>query len=371
LAAGPVQAVWLLASGQTRFVAGGRIEVQVVGSGAEGGLQMPERLTAQLAVGERNLQIELKAEPGPAPTAGAARGYSAVLPVDIEGLATLSLTAPASTRLLIEIARPSVPEFQDALARMRGAEEQPQPTSGKPKAEPALASHEPMYFLVGTRGNTTARFQISFKYRVFDPDGPIAEFLPPLAGLRFAYTQNSIWDLGENSKPFRDTSYRPSFFYQWGTFEAQNLPQSYSVQAGFEHESNGKDGDRSRSVNTLFLRPMWRVELSERLHFAAIPKLWGYLDKSDNPDIQRYRGYADLHLRFGDDNNWLATTNLRHGTGGFGSAQIDLSYRLKRSLFADAGGFLHFQYFNGYGESLLDYNVRRRPQFRIGFSIVR
>ena len=54
-----------------------------------------------------------------------------------------------------------------------------------------------------------------------------------------------------------------------------------------------------------------------------------------------------------------------------GSAQLDLSYRLKRMLFSDAGGFLHFQYFNGYGESLLDYNQRRRPQFRVGVSIVR
>ncbi|MFZ5510482.1 MAG: phospholipase A, partial [Pseudomonadota bacterium] len=33
--------------------------------------------------------------------------------------------------------------------------------------------------------------------------------------------------------------------------------------------------------------------------------------------------------------------------------------------------YLHFQYFNGYGESFLDYNLKRRSQFRIGFSIVR
>ncbi|MBI4756898.1 MAG: phospholipase A [Betaproteobacteria bacterium] len=52
-------------------------------------------------------------------------------------------------------------------------------------------------------------------------------------------------------------------------------------------------------------------------------------------------------------------------------AQADLSYRLKRSLFSDVGGFFHIQYFTGYGESLLDYDQRRHPQLRFGFSVVR
>ena len=33
-------------------------------------------------------------------------------------------------------------------------------------------------------------------------------------------------------------------------------------------------------------------------------------------------------------------------------------------------GYLHVQFFTGYGESLLDYNVRNKSQLRIGFAIV-
>jgi outer membrane phospholipase A len=33
-------------------------------------------------------------------------------------------------------------------------------------------------------------------------------------------------------------------------------------------------------------------------------------------------------------------------------------------------GYLHAQFFTGYGESLLDYNQRNKSQLRIGFAIV-
>ncbi len=101
------------------------------------------------------------------------------------------------------------------------------------------------------------------------------------------------------------------------------------------------------------------------------PKVYAYLERDDNPDIGRYRGHVDLNLRFGKRDGWLFSTILRKGSGPGESVQLDASYPIRRPFFANAGGYVHFQYFNGYGETLLDYNVRRRPQFRIGFSIVR
>jgi outer membrane phospholipase A len=32
--------------------------------------------------------------------------------------------------------------------------------------------------------------------------------------------------------------------------------------------------------------------------------------------------------------------------------------------------YLHVQFFAGYGESILEYNVRRKSQLRFGFAIV-
>lgn len=65
-----------------------------------------------------------------------------------------------------------------------------------------------MYFVIGSRA--TARFQLSFKYRLFDPDSWPVEKFAPLSGPHFGYTQTSLRDLGANSAPFHDTSYRPA-----------------------------------------------------------------------------------------------------------------------------------------------------------------
>ena len=95
----------------------------------------------------------------------------------------------------------------DMLRQLTGAEDT--------AVEPPLSENEPIYFSVGTRGDTTARFQLSFKYRLFDRQFGWGRNWPWLAGLHFAYTQTSIWNLSETSKPFTDTSYRPSLFWQW------------------------------------------------------------------------------------------------------------------------------------------------------------
>ncbi|MGC8000947.1 phospholipase A, partial [Salmonella enterica] len=71
-----------------------------------------------------------------------------------------------------------------------------------------LSFNEPMYFTVGhNNGDTNARFQLSFKFRVFVPDDPRSRGL--LDNLYLGYTQFSLWDLSAPSAPFRDTSYRP------------------------------------------------------------------------------------------------------------------------------------------------------------------
>jgi outer membrane phospholipase A len=92
-----------------------------------------------------------------------------------------------------------------------------------------------------------ARFQLSFKYRLFDQSAGLGQDRPWLSGLYFGYTQNSLWDL---CKPFRDTSYRPSLFRKWE--RADDKTWIAAARFGAEHESNGKDGDRSHSINMLF-----------------------------------------------------------------------------------------------------------------------
>ncbi|MEO8719110.1 MAG: hypothetical protein ABI423_12915, partial [Burkholderiales bacterium] len=60
--------------------------------------------------------------------------------------------------------------------------------------EPPLTENEPVYFVAGTRGGGSARFQLSFKYRLFDRTLGWGKDAPWLAGFYFGYTQTSVWN---------------------------------------------------------------------------------------------------------------------------------------------------------------------------------
>lgn len=360
---------WLIATPEESARAGAPILLDVVKPAARA--EWPASLRLRIYTTSGDSELELTAVGTDAP-AGQRRPYRGVLPGHLSGLVRANLADAPSNRLALLV---TAADAIDAMATPLEAEDRPaakprQTNSPlRPADEPALSANEPMYFVLGGSGGTTARFQLSFKYRLFDPESLPVEWFGPLSGLHFGYTQTSLWDLGEDSAPFRDTSYRPSFFWQGVTSGGALMPDL--LRGGFEHESNGKDGADSRSLNILFAQPVWRADFADGRTLVFAPRLYGYLDKDDNPDIHRYRGYADWLLRYGREDGWLLSTQLRRGTAGRGSAQIDLSYPLRRPLFTRAGGFLHVQLFKGYGESLLDYNVDRDWQARVGFSIVR
>jgi phospholipase A1 len=363
---GAAQADWLLSSTDPRVISGRPFTVSVVSdeAAAQG---MPDALEAELESGRRSRSLRLTAV-APASAGGMRRDYAAEWPEDLVGAATLVLPGRSSSRLLMVADNKAWAPGEDPVARMAGA---PYGTTETPQGS-ALTFHEPMYFLLGANGGANARFQLSFKYRMFDRESVVARTLPVIGGLYFGYTQTSLWDLADRSAPFRDTSYRPSLFYQWDVPQRPGDDDRWMLQAGFEHESNGKDGERSRSVNTAFGRLEWRTPVGDDGHYlGVIPKLWAYLDKGDNPEIQRYRGFGELALRYGRDDGWVQQLALRRGNGGRGSTQLDISHPLGTRILSDTGAFLHFQYFDGYGETLLDYRKSRHPQLRVGVSIVR
>lgn len=233
----------------------------------------------------------------------------------------------------------------------------------------AFSPYEPNYFSIGSRGTTNARFQVSMKFRLFNPNTKT----PFLEKLYLSYSQTSIWNLSATSKPFYDSSYRPSLFFLDDTISQWPFAGSrLGFQAGLEHESNGKDGAESRSINIAFARPAFTLPLTGAYFVSYSPRVYGYLDRDDNPDIAEYRGYADHVLRVGETDGWQFASTLRNGTrSGVYSYLLDVSYPLRRPTLGNLGGYLHVQYFNGYGESLLDYNRRFAPQLRIGLMITR
>jgi outer membrane phospholipase A len=343
---------WIIASPDGRASAGQRFELVVI---APQGEEPPEELSLRLISKAEDRIISLTAVGVPS---GAQRIYAADMPSDLTGVVALELVGRSSSVLSLAVTAKPDP---DALRALTGA-------YGDAAVEPPLSENDPMYFVVGAREGWNARFQLSFKYRLFDQASGFGRDQPWLAGLYFAYTQNSLWDLESASKPFNNTSYRPSLFWRWQRSDDKTWIDG--VRAGFEHESNGEEGAASRSINILFLRPEWRWELRGGDSFSFTPKIYGYLDKEDNPDIQKYRGYVDWRFRYDMHGQWIFTPVVRVGTSGKASLLVDASWRIRDLKFGPVGGYLQFQYFNGYGEDILNYNVRQPAQFRIGFASV-
>ncbi|WP_354686085.1 phospholipase A [Cupriavidus necator] len=233
-----------------------------------------------------------------------------------------------------------------------------------------LSFHDPMYFMVGGHGGANAKFQLSFKYRIFEGEDPASKSL--FDNLYVGYTQFSIWDWSEQSKPFRDTNYRPSLFYYLSDTGVRNSVISrLSIATGLEHESNGRDHGESRSINTAFIKPTFYFGDQNDWHWRVAPKVYAYVEKSDNRDIAHYRGFMDLGIAYGRPDSWEFSATLRKGTRKwYGSVDAQVSYPMAR-LLPGTAGYLVAGYFAGYGESLLDYNHKMPWQFRLGYALTR
>ncbi len=340
---------WAIVSTGARAEAGARFEIVVI---PPPGQTPPDQLVLDISVDIAQLALTLRAA---GPLQDGRRPYAGTMPTSASGPVSMRL-AEFPSNVLVLVTRRS-----DAVESLAGA------FSGE--EEPPLSENEPMYFIVGSRGGASARFQISLKYRLFDATAGIGQDRPWLSGLYLGYTQNSIWDLSTESKAFRDTSYRPSVFWKWE--RARDAKAFFDgARVGFEHESNGGAESTSRSINIFFMRPQWLWQLPPGGTFEFMPKFYAYLEKEDNADIDDYRGYADWQVRYESGVNWIASAMLRHGTGGRSSILIDVSRRVRDLKFGPVSGYFHVQFFAGYGESILEYNVHRKSQLRFGFAIV-
>jgi len=304
--------------------------------------------------------------------------YSGLLP---QGLVGNLVLEP------VDFAGPTLGISASETGVAKSAQESGTEAAGDPKAEAAsvaigpsdkdtarfvtaFSPYEPNYISAGSDGPTNAKFQVSMKFRLFNPDTQTSF----LEKLYLAYSQTSIWNISASSAPFYDSSYRPSVFYldedvsQWPFRASSRL----GFQGGFEHESNGKEGASSRSMNIAFIRPTFTFPFSDKYFVSLSPKIYSYLEKEDNPDMPYYRGYTDLLVKVGATNGVQLATTMRKGTGQEPySVQLDLSIPLGTPKLGNLGGYLHLQYFDGYGESLLDYNRKVHDQFRIGLMITR
>lgn len=182
--------------------------------------------------------------------------------------------------------------------------------------------------------------------------------------LYFGYTQRSWWQAynTDASSPFRETNYEPELFIDFdNAWDALGWVNTRN-RVAFNHQSNGRSDPLSRSWNRVYLestfqRGDWAVTFAP---FWRVPES---ASNDDNPDIERYMGYGDIHIAKRLNNNHEISALFRGnpGAGNYGT-QIDYSW----PTFGNLRG--HIQYYYGYGESMIDYDDRVN-RLSIGFSL--
>ena len=198
-------------------------------------------------------------------------------------------------------------------------------------------------------GDVEAKFQISFKTKALE------NLFGDNGDVWMAYTQSSRWQVynGDNSRPFRETNYEPEVLLVFRNGYRLGGWHGRMASIGINHQSNGRSDPFSRSWN----RVIGTVALDRENWALTLRPWWRVPDGSedDNPDIENYMGRGDLtlvHTRGGHELALMARHSLRGGEDSRGALQFDWGFPINRTLRG------HVQVFDGYGESLIDYNHR-------------
>lgn len=209
-----------------------------------------------------------------------------------------------------------------------------------------------------------AKLQISLQIPL------VHELFGTSTSLTAAYSQQSWWQVTNDdvSSPFRETNYEPEIWLDWWGLEYDFFGiKGSNLRFALNHESNGRGESLSRSWNRIYMSTVW-----EAGNLVVVPRVWyrlpeddkdhpGDPDGDDNPNIERYMGYGDLNMAYKYGNHtfsMLVRNNLKSENKG--AVELGWSFPFTNNL----RGYV--QYFNGYGESLIDYDVRTE---RIGVGV--
>lgn len=229
--------------------------------------------------------------------------------------------------------------------------------------QPYFGLYKDNYFIFGpsvgpkaTKQNTNIKFQISVAQRLTRSTLPWGTYL------YLFYTQKCFWNVLENSMPMTDLNFNPGI----GLTKPLFVKNRYIGKLTFmiEHESNGRDSIQSRSWNRVALAANVFVTKNLMVH----GKIWApIVDGENNRDIVDYCGFWQAGVQVVSDNRRFSggiTMVKRKGWNLNANVIVDLSYR----IFKRDNQFLFLQFYNGYGEGLLDYN-KFHSQLRVGILI--
>ncbi len=206
-----------------------------------------------------------------------------------------------------------------------------------------------------TGHNSDVKFQLSISQRLTKSKLPFDSYL------FIQYTQKAFWDVFRESLPMRDLNFNPGIGL--GHLIIRHNKYIGKAYLMLEHESNGRDSIDSRSWNkitfscALVLNDNWETQF----------KTWiPIIDGENNKDILKYNGIFQFAVNYRTCNKRLqigALITQRKAWFGF-NTQLELSYKFNKR----ENQFFFIQYYNGYGENLLEYN-QYKNMLRVGFVI--
>ena len=228
--------------------------------------------------------------------------------------------------------------------------------------QPSFAMYKDNYFITGIPMNkkvskytADAKFQLSIRQRL------TKSVLPFNSLLMLTYTQKSFWNIYQKSSPFFDNDYNPGLAIAKPIIFKNKL-EGIGILA-FEHESNGKsDSLESRSWNYFVFTGTYFYNL----YFSVQAKIWAACAVSDNEDLLDYRGYGLIAINYRNINDQLWITAVINPRKKFNNFNTQLELNLKLS--SKANQYLFVQWYNGYGESLLEYK-KYTSMLRVGICI--
>ncbi len=231
------------------------------------------------------------------------------------------------------------------------------------KNQPYFGLYKDNYFIIGppvgekiSRSNTNVKFQISIAQRLTNATLPLGTYL------YLFYSQKCFWNVLENSMPMTDLNFNPGIGLTKPLFVKNRYVGKLSLM--LEHESNGRDSIWSRSWNKVSLAANIIVDP----HLSVAGKVWiPIIDGKNNRDILHYCGIYQTSVQVNSTNRKFSgslTLVKRLGNIFNYNTIIDLAYRFSRK----SNQYFFLQYYNGYGEGLLDYKVWK-SQIRIGIII--
>jgi phospholipase A1 len=180
-----------------------------------------------------------------------------------------------------------------------------------------------------------------------------------------AYSQKSHWQVYNEklSRPFRELNYEPEVLLNFPVKFSLLGFEAKMIGVAFNHQSNGRTLPLSRSWNRIILQAGF-----QRKNWQVVLRPWLRLKDAvdENPAITDYTGRGEAIVIYNKGRHQLSsvmTHSLKFKDGGRGSIQLNWVFPVINNLRG------HLQLFDGYGETLQDYN-HRQSTIGVGISLV-